>query len=124
MIPQKVTIETSLRVSKYKLLNNIIFLNKRISKFDPAVSPLCSFCSQASEDVIHLFCHCQKTHQLNWELLHSMLHGQITFTELDPTLNVVGEWCIENNNNSLIVNHIVHIFDKFLYDNRSTILQP
>ena len=50
MIPQKVTIETSLRDFQYKLLNNIIYLNKRISKSDPAVNHpavnhLCSLCS-------------------------------------------------------------------------------
>ena len=38
MIPQKVTMETSLRVFQYKLLNNIIYLSKRISKFDQAVN--------------------------------------------------------------------------------------
>ena len=59
-IPHKVTIETSLRVFQYKLLNNIIYLSKRIAKFDSAVNPLCSLCSQAPEDVIHLFCQCQK----------------------------------------------------------------
>ena len=47
-----------------------------------------------------------------------MLHGHITLPELDPTIAVVGKWCIENNNN-LIVNHIAIIFKKFLYDNRS-----
>ena len=117
MIPHKVTIETSLRVFQYKLLNNIIDLNKRIDKFDPAVNPLCSLCNQAPEDIIHLFCHCQKTQQL-WELLRSMLHGHITLPDLDQTLAVVGEWCIENNN-YLIINHIVLIFKKFLHDNRS-----
>ena len=117
MIPHKVTIETSLRVFQYKLLNNIIYLNKRIAKFNLAVNPLCSLCSQASEDVVHLFCHCQKTQQL-WELPRSMLHGHITLPDLDPTLAVVGKWCIENNNN-LVINHIVLIFKKFLYDNRS-----
>ena len=78
MIPQKVTIKTSLRVFQYKLLNNTIYLNKRISKFDPAVDSLCSVCSQAPEDIVHLFCHCQKAQQL-WELLRSMLHGHIHF---------------------------------------------
>ena len=117
MIPQNVTIETSIRVFQYKLLNNIIYINKRISKFDPAVNPPCSLCSQAPEDVAHLFCHCQKTHHL-WELLRSMLHKHITLADLDPTPAVVGKWCIENNNN-LIVNHINLIFKKFYHDNRS-----
>ena len=88
-----------------------------MSKFDPAVNPLCSLCSQAPEDVVHLICHCQKTQQL-WELLRSMLHGHITLPDLEATLAVVGKWCIENNNN-LIINHNVLIFKKFLYDNRS-----
>ena len=114
MIPHKVTIETSLRVFQYKLLNNIIYLNKRIAQFDSAVNPLCSLCSQAPEDVVHLFCHCQETRQL-WELLRSMLQGHITLPDPEPTLAVVGKWCIENNNNLIIV----LIFKKFLYDNRS-----
>ena len=78
MIPHKVTIDTSFRVFQCKLLNNIIYVNKRIAKFDPAVNPLCSLCSQAPEDVVHLFCHCQKTQKL-WELLRSMLHGLLHF---------------------------------------------
>ena len=63
MTPHKVTIETSLRVFQYKLLNMlfIIYLNKRIATFDSAVNPLCSLCSQAPEDAVHLFCYCQKT---------------------------------------------------------------
>ena len=111
MIPQKATIETSLRVFQYKLLNNIIYLNKRISKFDPAVNPLCSLWSQAPEDVVHLFCPCQKPQQL-WELFRSMLHGHITL----PDYAIVCKWCIENNN--LIVDHIVLIFKNFFFDNR------
>ena len=42
MIPQKVTIDTTLRIFQLKILNNILYLNKRISKFDLNVSPLCS----------------------------------------------------------------------------------
>ena len=78
-------------IFQYKLLNNIIYLNKRLAKFDPAVNPLCSVCSQISEDVVHLFCHCQKTQQL-WELLRSMLHGHIILPDLDPTLAVVATY--------------------------------
>ena len=46
-----------------------------------------------------------------------MLHRHIRLPDLEPTLAVVGKWFIENNN--LIINHIVLIFKKFLYDNRS-----
>ena len=52
------------------------------------------------------------------EMTPSMLHWNITLPDLEPTLAVVRKWCIENNNN-LIINHIVLIFKKFLHDNRS-----
>ena len=52
-----------------------------------------------------------------------MLPGHITLPGLDPTLAVVGRWCIENNNN-LLVNRIVLLFKKFLYDNRSNCPRP
>ena len=48
MIPQKVTIETSLRVFQYKLLNSIIYFNIRLSKFDPAVNPLRAYYTSRS----------------------------------------------------------------------------
>ena len=47
-----------------------------------------------------------------------MLHWHITLPDLNPTLTVLGKWCIENNSN-LIVNHVAFIIKKFLYDNRS-----
>ena len=61
IISQKVTIESSLRVFQYQLLNNTIFLNDRLSKFDPSISPLCSLCQQCPVNVLHFFCECQKT---------------------------------------------------------------
>ena len=64
MIPQKVTIESSLRLFQYQLLNNAIFLNHRLSKFDPSISTLCSLCQQCKENVLHFFCECQKTQAL------------------------------------------------------------
>ena len=45
---------------QFKILNNILYLNKKISKFDLNVSPLCSLCNHP-EDVPHLFCNCAKT---------------------------------------------------------------
>ena len=61
VIPQKVTTGTTLRIFQVKILNNILYLNKKISKFDLNVSLLCSLCNQHPEDVPHLFCNCAKT---------------------------------------------------------------
>ena len=64
MIPQKVTIDTTLRIFQFKIFNNILYLNKKISKFDLNTSPLCSLCNQNPEDIPHLFCNCAKTQDL------------------------------------------------------------
>ena len=55
MIPQKVTIESSLRIFQYKILNNIIFLNNRLFKFGKAQSTLSSLCKRENETIKHSF---------------------------------------------------------------------
>ena len=60
LIPHKVTI-TSLRFFQYKILNNIFYLNERLSKIDPTVSSICSPCKKAPENVMQLFCECSIT---------------------------------------------------------------
>ena len=44
MLPRIVTIESSLRSFQYKILNNILYLNERLFKFNIVDSPLCSLC--------------------------------------------------------------------------------
>ena len=55
MIPQKVIIDTTLRIFQFKILNNILYLNKKMSKIDLNVSPLCSLCNQHPDDIVHFF---------------------------------------------------------------------
>ena len=43
LIPCKVTVETSLAVFQYKILNNILYLNNRPCTFGSADNPLCHF---------------------------------------------------------------------------------
>ena len=40
MIPRKVSISSSVRIFQYKILNNILYWNRKISKFDQGVSHL------------------------------------------------------------------------------------
>ena len=43
MTPRRVTIESSLRIFQYNLLNNCVYLNNRTSKFDPTLVPYAHF---------------------------------------------------------------------------------
>ena len=56
MTPRRVTIESSLQIFQYNLLNNCVYMNNRLSKFDQNISPLCSLCNEVPEEMLHFFC--------------------------------------------------------------------
>ena len=63
-MPRRVTIDTNLRIFQYKILNNMLYLNEKLFKFEIIVSPLCSFCNFEDETPIHLFYSCNQTNSL------------------------------------------------------------
>ena len=106
-------IESSLRICQYQLLNNAIFLNDRLSKFDLPISPLCSLYQRSPENVLHFFCECQKTQAL-WHALCDALSPHISLLTLRTVIAILGEWNkLEENN--ILINHILLLFKKFLY---------
>ena len=60
ILPRIVTINTRLRIFQYKVLNNALYLNKRLYIFKPSDTKICSFCSQEDEIIIHLLANCCK----------------------------------------------------------------
>ena len=46
LIPRISTIESYTRSFQYKIINNALFLNKRLFKFGVIKSPACSFCGR------------------------------------------------------------------------------
>ena len=115
MIPQMVTIESSLRIFQYKILNNILFLNNRLFKFGQVQSPLCSLiCKHENETTKHLFSQCFITRRL-WDSNKCWLMGSITLPPLNPDTAILGHWRPENKFN-ILVNHLILLF-KFLFIN-------
>ena len=117
MIPRKVSISSSIRIFQYKILNNILYLNGKISKFDQVVCHLCSLCLNEPEDILHLFCQCDKT-QVLWETLSNKVAGFLSLPKLEPELAILGKWNL-NTKGNVLINHIVLLFKRFIFDNRS-----
>ena len=57
-LPRKVTINAYLRSFQYKILNNILYLNKKLHTFGLSNTQLCSFCKMEEETKSHLFYYC------------------------------------------------------------------
>ena len=47
-----------MRSFQYKLLNNVLFLNKKLHIFGIKSSSLCSFCNLCDETPLHIFYEC------------------------------------------------------------------
>ena len=113
MISRKVSISSSIRMFQYKILNNIPYLNRKISNFDQGVSHLCSLCLKEPEDILHLFFQCDKT-QILWETLSNKVAGFLSLPKLEPELAILGKWNL-NTKAKVLINHIVLLFkDLFL----------
>ena len=52
-LPRKVTINAYFRSFQYKMLNNILYLNKKLHTFGLSNTPLCSFCKKEAERISH-----------------------------------------------------------------------
>ena len=75
MLPRILTKDSRLRVFQYKLLNNVLYLNKMLFRFGKIDSPLCSFCKIIDETPLQLFYNCTKTKRL-WDQLKEFLSNK------------------------------------------------
>ena len=58
ILPRIITVNTYLRSFQYKILNNIVFLNKNLFVFWKKNTPLCLFCNNEEETSLHIFSEC------------------------------------------------------------------
>ena len=103
-----VTKDSKLRVFQFKLLNNVLYLNKMLFRFGKSGSPLCSFCNLKNETPYHLFYECSHTNSL-WNQLRHFLSNSLNIPLLTPQSAIFG--FINQKENFLILNHlhILHI---------------
>ena len=117
LMPRRVTVNTNLRCFQYKILNNFLFLNKKLFLFGKVTSPRCSFCNTHDETTVHLFSTCVNTQAL-WLELKSFLSDDFNLPSLTPQTAIFGFCDDIDEMISDISNHLLLIYKFHIYKSR------
>ena len=115
-LPRKITHGSYSRIFQYKILNNIVYLNKHLHQFKIASTPLCSLCSSVNETVFHLFGECLLTIKL-WKIVQKWSRTvRLVLPALNAKDSVLG--FLTTKGIFILENHVLLIFKMFLYRNK------
>ena len=103
-----VTKDSTLSAFQFKLLKNVLYLNKRFFKFGKSGSTLCSFCNVKYETPCHLFYDCSHTISL-WNQLRYFLSNSLNIHLLTSQSASFG--FINKKENFLIISHLLYIYN-------------
>ena len=119
LLPRFATIDSYTRAFQYKIINNALFLNKKLSAMGVIESPECSLCKQEPETAIHLFCQCPVTSEL-WEKLQGCLSPNLTLPRLTVKNALLGYMPTAAENKFILnlINHIILIFKRSIFEMR------
>ena len=115
-IPRIATLETKIRIFQYKLLNNVLYLNKKLFQFGIISQSKCSFCDLYDETPHHIFYECTYTQNL-WNQLRLYLSEKVALPVLNPQSAIFGFTDVLDHN-YLLVNHLLLIFKYNIYNSR------
>ena len=102
---------------QYKILHNVLFLNKQLFLFNKTLSPLCSFCNTDDETVIHIFHSCSVSSSL-WKQMQNEFLIIIKLPDLIPQCANFGFLNIDSEH-YLVINHLLLIFKFYVDQERS-----
>ena len=89
MLPRLATIDTTLCCFQYDILNNILFLNKKLYTFKITIIVLCSFSSALQETPTHIYYDCIHGKSL-WERLQTKFQNDIILLSLTRQTAILG----------------------------------
>ena len=125
MLPRLVTYNTYMQSFQCKILNNVLFHNKKLHTFGIKLSPLCSFCNLCDETPLHIFYECDVVKCFWADLVHCFQNDLILPT-LTPQAATLGILESESNdstfkNNKVFINHILLIFKLYVFKSRENL---
>ena len=105
-----------MRSFEYKILNNVLFLNKKLYTFGITNNVLYSFCNTLEETPIHIFFDCVHVKCL-WERLRMKFPNDFILSSFTPQTAILGLYN-ETNDNYNLLSHILLIFKYYIYISR------
>ena len=115
-IPSIAILETKVCIFQYKLLNNVLYLNKKLFQFDIISQSKCSFCELYDETPHHIFY--ERTYAQNlWDPLRLHLSEKVALPVLNPQSATFGFTDVSDHN-FLLVKHLLLIFKYNIYNSR------
>ena len=113
MLPRLAKYNTYIPSFQWKLLNNILFLNKKLHIFGIKLLPLCSFCNLRDETPLRLFYEYPGSKCL-WSVLVQYFQNSLVLPTLTPQTAIFGFLDSTNSDsklkkNKLLVNYILLI---------------
>ena len=118
-LPRIVTTNTYFSPHQYKLLNNILYINKKLVfglVFELSTTLFCSFCKSFGENIAHLSCDCTTT-QCLWKKLRLKLNDNIIIFPL-TLQTAIFSFLEADCQFNLIQNHILLISKLSTYKSR------
>ena len=103
----KITV-SRIRIFRYKILHNVLYLNKRLLEFEKINSPECFLCKCEEDTTIHLFHICRKTQAL-WTQLSRHLNRHLNLPHFTPQSAIFGFLDIKNKD-CLVVSYLLLLF--------------
>ena len=83
-LPHKVAYEPYVKAFQYKILNSILYTNKKLFKIGYSEHDKCTFCDNESETLDHLFFHCSISNTF-WKSFEKFF---FTLTKKSRVLNI------------------------------------
>ena len=118
LLPHKVSTGTNLCMFQYKILSNILFLNKQLFIFNKKDTKLCSYCRLQDETTNHILVECKFAIKLCGYLRH---YCQCSFDLpiLNPQSATFGFFKIYPDL-VILLNHIQLLYKYYIYSSRDS----
>ena len=114
---RKATANSHLCCFLYTIINNVLYLKKKLFQIGNNQSPLCSFCHTETKTSIHVFHKCSVI-KILWNQLLLFFETDLDFPDLTPQAALFGFINESDNNLNILQNHILLIFNLYIYQSR------